>query len=105
MVPSSPDRPNRESERYVSYYDPTGSRKLSTILVHRLADLMGTDVRRAERVLYESIDPVSLDRLFQQRHDGSARYDGLTRFRVDGYAVVITADGRIEITPHDPPEE
>ena len=97
MVPSPPERPSRESRQYVSYFDPSGPAKLGTVLVHALADLMGTDVRYVERVLYETVDPSSLDRLFQRRHDGSTRYEGHTSFTVDGYAVVISADGRIEI--------
>lgn len=109
MAPSTPDRPDRQPDRrtdsFVTYYDPAGSAKLSTVIAHTLSDLMGTDVRHAERVLYRCIDPVSLDRLFKRRHDGSPRYEGQTRFTVDGYTVVISAAGQITITPYDHVEE
>ncbi|MFD1514226.1 HalOD1 output domain-containing protein [Halomarina rubra] len=88
----------------MTYFDDDGTAKLSTVVAHSLADLMGTDVRHAERELYKSIDPVSLDSLFRERHDGSPRYDGHTSFTVSGYAVVISAAGEIRISPIRPEE-
>lgn len=99
MAPSTPGRPDRTPDNHVTYYNDDGTAKLSTVVAHSLADLMGTDVRHAERALYRSIDPASLDRLFRERHDGSPRYDGQTSFTVDAYSVVVSAAGEIRISP------
>ncbi|WP_306061286.1 HalOD1 output domain-containing protein [Natronococcus wangiae] len=93
--------PAASSERYVTSYDRNGTAKLSTVLVHALADLMDVDIREVEKALYESIDPESLDHLFQRTPNGTARPGGHLTFTVKDYLVMISDDGRIEITSRE----
>lgn len=61
---------------------------------------MDTDTTEAEKVLYENIDPGSLDTLFKRKHDGRGRSNGHVTFTVNGHVVRVTAEGRIEISSH-----
>ena len=97
MAPPTTSGPDRHTRRSVSYYDPEGSAKLSTVVAHALADHMNRNVTHTERLLYRSVDPASLNRLFARRDDGGGRHDGHATFTVEDYAVTIAATGRIEI--------
>lgn len=99
MVPASPPSAPDRSRKHVTYYDRNGAAKLSTVIVHALADVMDADVTQLEEALYESIDPASLDRLFARTADGTPRQDGEVTFTVRGHRVTARSDGRIEITP------
>ncbi|MFC7177071.1 HalOD1 output domain-containing protein [Halosegnis marinus] len=52
---------------YRAYHDPDGTAKLSTAVTHALADAMEQDVTEAGFVLFDTIDPDALDRLFSPR--------------------------------------
>lgn len=76
-----------------------GPAKVSTTLVHALADVMGQDVTDTDFCLYDSIDPDALNRLFANRPGGHVA------FGVNGYAVTVYGDGRVVITePPSTPE-
>jgi hypothetical protein len=84
---------------HVSYFDRTGPAKLSTVVAHSLAEVLDIDVTEGEKLLYEAIDPQSLNHLFSRQEDGTARYSGQLSFTAGGCRVVVTAAGRIEIDP------
>jgi len=90
------DQPN-----YVTTHDPDGTSKLSTTVIHALADVMGADVSTAGFTLYDSVDPDALDRIFANG-EGTERELGHVAFTVEGHRVTVYGDGRIVITP--PPE-
>lgn len=98
MVPTAPPAAPDRSRTHITSYDPDGAAKLSTVVVHALADVMDADVTQVEAALYERIDPASLDRLFARTADGTPRRDGEVTFTVQGYRVTVDSDGQIEIT-------
>lgn len=82
---------------YYTYHDPEGDARLSTTLVHALADVMGTDVTEAGFTLADEIDPDALDHLFLPAGGGEPA--GHVAFSVQSYRVTIYSDGTIVITP------
>lgn len=82
---------------YYTYHDPDGDARLSTTLVHALADVMGTDVTDAGFILAEEIDPEALDLLFIPSSQSEPA--GHVAFSVQSYRVTIYSDGTIVITP------
>lgn len=94
------DSPNK-TQGYVTYYDRDGTKKLSMVLAHALAEMMGSDATEAEKALYRSVDPTSLDNLFKDQYDGTVREQGQITLRVEEYEIVVSSDGRIEITARE----
>lgn len=90
------------SRDFYAYHDPVSAANVSTTVVHALADVMGRDISDAGFVLYDSIDPDSLDRIFSPTADGTPRPPGHVAFTVDGYRVTVYSSGQIVITPPDP---
>lgn len=84
---------------YRTHYDHEGSAKLTTTLVHALADAMDRDVTDAGDVLYESVDPDAIDHIFSPTDDGRNRDPGHVAFAVEGYRVTVYSNGDIVITP------
>lgn len=91
-----------QSQDYYAYHDVESAANLSTTLVHALADVMGLDISDTGFVLYDSIDPEALDRIFSSTGDGSPRPPGHVAFTVDGYRVTVYSSGQIVITPPGP---
>jgi len=91
--PRETDQPN-----YVTTHDPDGTSKLSTTVIHALADVMGSDVSETGFTLYDSVDPDALDRIFAPGDDRD-REGGHVAFTVQHYRVTVYGDGRIVITP------
>jgi len=83
-------------DTYRVHHDPDGSAKLSTTVIHALADAMGIDVTDTGFSLYDTIDPDALDRLFSG-DDFAA--PGHVAFTVEGYRVTVYSDGHIVVTP------
>ncbi|WP_084186429.1 HalOD1 output domain-containing protein [Haladaptatus litoreus] len=75
------------------------------ILAHALAEVMDVDATEGEEVLYASVDPTSLDNLFKNQFDGTARDQGHITLTVDEYLMIVSSGGRIEITPQNNSEE
>lgn len=50
-------------------YTPDGDEELSSAIVEALSKAKGRDVTRDECVLYRSVDPDALDRMFRRNHD------------------------------------
>lgn len=97
MADKAQSQDGGESRDYYTYHDPDGEARLSTTLVHALADIMGVDVTDTGFVLAEEIDPEALDMLFAPS-DGSGTV-GHVAFSVDSHRVTVYSDGTIVITP------
>jgi len=92
--------PTQTNQRhYFVSHDPESASKLSTTVVHALADVMGADVTDAGFTLSDSVDPDALDRIFSTTEDGTERQGGHLAFTVEGYRVTVYGDGEIVITP------
>jgi hypothetical protein len=91
--PASP-RPD-----YHTHHDPASSAKISTTVIHALADVMEVDVTETGFALYDSVDPDALDQIFSPRGDDSPRAPGHVAFTVEGYRVTVYSTGEIVITP------
>jgi len=100
-VPSQP-APQSRPQEYHAYHDPSGTAKLSTTVIHALADAMGEDVTDAGFVLHDSVDPDALDRLFSNVDPETERAPGHVAFTIDGYQVTVYSTGEIVITPPAP---
>lgn len=100
MVDGATEERRGEAQDHYAYHDPKGDARLSTTLVHALADVMGHDVTETGFVLAEEIDPEALDRLFSPASgDGSV---GHVAFSVNEHRVTVYSDGAIVITPPEP---
>ena len=95
---SQPSQPNT----YHAHHDPSSPAKLSTTVVHALAEVMETDVTDTGFSLYDSVDPDALDSIFSLKSDGTPRSPGHLAFTVQGYRVTVYSDGHIVITPPSP---
>jgi hypothetical protein len=87
------------TEDYHAYHDPDSAAKLSTTVIHALADVMGTDVTDTGFALDDSVDVDALDRIFAPAEDGTPRSPGHVAFAVEGYRVTVYDSGQIVITP------
>lgn len=83
---------------YYAYHDSESTAKLSTTVIHALADVMGADVTDTNFQLYDSIDPDALDRIFADSTDGSASTPSHLAFVVENYQVTVYSSGEIVIT-------
>jgi len=88
----------QDSRDYHAYHDPDSTARLSTTVVHALADVMGSDVTDIGFNLSDSIDPDALDRIFSMGDDGDRGATGHLAFTVDGYQVTVYDTGQIVIT-------
>lgn len=91
------------SKDYRTRHDPESPAKLTTTLVHALADAMNRDVSETGPLLYDSVDPTAVDRIFSPNDDGATRDPGHVAFAVDGYRVTVYSNGDIVITPPGAP--
>lgn len=82
------------------YHDADGPARVSTSVVHALADVMGVDATRAEQTLTESVHPRGLDVIFADRT--TTDRPGHVGFTVDGYDVTVYSTGEIVITTPSP---
>jgi len=71
--------------------------KPSVELVERVASTVGTAPKELEAVLYETVDPQALNRLFDGR-DGT---DGFVQFVFADCEVTVTASGEVLVTGLD----
>lgn len=95
---SQPKYQPPNSNTYYVTHDFSGSAKLTTTLVHALADVAGVDVTDTEFCLHDHVDPDALDRLFEPKSDGTGRINGTLSLTIWGYQVTIYGDGQIAIT-------
>lgn len=87
------------TEHFRRYHDPRGTAKLSTTLVHALADATGTDPTDCRSSLLGAVDLCALDHLFSRPPGPSAGPPGHVAFTIDGYRVTVYESGQIVITP------
>jgi hypothetical protein len=84
---------------YYAHHDHDSAAKLSTTVIHALADVMGSDVTDAGFELYESIDPDALDRIFAGAEEDASNAPSHLAFTVEGHQVTVYSSGEIVITP------
>ena len=84
---------------FYAFHDPDSPAKLSTTVVHALADAMSRDVTDIGFSLYDSVDPDALDQIFDPKTDGTLRPPGHIAFTVQGYRITVYSWGPIVITP------
>lgn len=96
-------RARQQQQSYRAHHDRASAAKLSTTVLHALADAMGVDVTDSEFTLADSIDPDAFDRLFVANGEGTPRTPGHVAFCVEGYRITVYSDGNIVVTPptHD----
>ena len=82
---------------YYAYHD--GDDELSSAVVVAVAEATGIDPEELP-ILAETIDPVSLNRLFR-REDRSAADVTVVEFVYAGHGVRVCGTGQIRITPLD----
>ena len=80
-------------------HDRDGEARLSTTLVHAVADVLHIDVTEPERLLAEEINLGSLDTLFPINVHGSADASGHVAFTVGNTAITVYCDGTLVVTP------
>lgn len=88
--------PRAARPSFVARHDAGSTARLSTTVVHALADAMGADVTDAERSLRDRVDPAALDLLFPDSH---GRSPGHVAFSVRGYRTTVYSSGEIVIDP------
>lgn len=84
---------------YFAHHEPTRAAKLSTTLIHTLADVMRVDVTESELALRDRVDLDALDTIFSLREDESTRPPGHVAFSVEGFRTTVYSNGQIVITP------
>jgi len=77
------------TDTYVADFETTSA---SVAVAKALADLQSCRVTALDP-LYETLDPDALDRLVESGDDSVS-----VSFSIDGITVVLTGDGRIELT-------
>lgn len=85
---------------YYAYHDFESAAKLSTTVIHALADVIGSDVTDTGFQLHDSIDPDALDRIFSNPAEGPSASH--LAFTVENYQVTVYSSGQIVITPFTP---
>lgn len=88
-----------------AYHDEDSPAKLSTTVVHALADVLGTDASVMREELHGCVDIRGLDLLFRGRTDGTPRAGGYLSFRLYDHQVTVYASGDIAIEPPTRPQE
>ncbi|QIO24639.1 HalOD1 output domain-containing protein [Haloarcula sp. JP-L23] len=79
-------------------YTPDDDEELSTAIVSALSDAKGRDITEDECVLYDSIEPDALDKLFRDRSDGDTVK---VEFTTHGAIVVLWCNGDFTIQVED----
>jgi len=97
--PNVAPTPHPQPGTYYVKHDPEGPAKLSTTVIHALADAMGIDVTDSGFTLYDTIDLDALDQIFAATDDGTQRPPGHVAFCVNGYQTTVYSTGEIVITP------
>lgn len=97
--PSTPAAQSPSPPVYRATHDPNGPARLSTTVIHALADCLGIDVTDARISLYDAVDPDALDALFRPRTDGRPRCDSSLSVTVRDHYVTVSSDGEILIEP------
>lgn len=102
---SPPAAPPRETSRttrdFRVTHDPDSEARLSTTLVHALADVLGIDVTDAETLLADEIDLYSLDTLWGLDADAQPP-TGHVAFSAGNTAITVYQDGTLVMTPGSP---
>lgn len=108
MIGNAPNqlhsRPGPRTGRnpYVTYHDYDGPAKLTTTLVHAIANATGLDTTDADFYVSNHVDHEALDALFAPKADGTPRSRTYLNFTIGGYGVTVASDGRITVVPPGP---
>ena len=74
-----------------------GPPPLSQRVVQRIADAEDTDPTELEPPLHGVVDPDALERVFAPTAGGSPRTQGAVHFQYQGYQVMVSAGGEIQL--------
>lgn len=97
-------QPAQAPRQHTAYHDAGGPARLSTTLVHVIADVAGADVSQVHAAIGSCVDVDALDRIFDSGDDGRPDPRGQLSFPVWQYYVTVYADGRIVVEePIGPP--
>lgn len=83
----------RDHEPVRTQYDPGGDDALSYRIVEAIEEHQNRDLSRSEFVLYDDINPDSLDDLFRENSSSNTT----VQFDTDGVTVSLWGDGTVEI--------
>ena len=101
-APAAPPRETTTQTRdFRVTHDPDGEARLSTTLVHAMADVLGIDVTEAEALLADEIDLYSLDTLWRLDNTVSPP-TGHLAFSAGNTAITVYRDGTLVVTPGSP---
>lgn len=80
------------------HYDPDETEPLSTAIITALSEAKDRDITEDECVLYDSIDPDALDKLFTREGDGDSIK---VEFTTHDAIVILWGNGDISIQIED----
>lgn len=86
------------SESPTQRYTPDEEESLSVAIITALSEVKGRDITEEECVLYKSIDPESLDRMFREDGDGNTIK---VEFTTHDAIVILWGNGEISIEIQD----
>lgn len=94
---------NPETDTYRVDYDPRSDRPSVALVsaVSAITDREQTDLER----LQGTLDPESLDTLFDRTQQGRPRSEGRVEFAYHDFQITVYSYGSIEIRPDGRPEE
>jgi len=95
----------QETPTYYAQHDFEGPSKLSTTVVHAVAEVANVDITDTESTLFQHVDPDALDQLFRPAGQGVERTDGHVHLDIWGYDVAVYGDGQIVIASPPRPRQ
>ncbi|WP_132058568.1 HalOD1 output domain-containing protein [Halorussus amylolyticus] len=96
--------PSLDRDGRAAYRIRTNGTDLSIAVVEGVAEIADCDPTSEGEVLYDVVDPDALERLFDDRHDGTARVSGRVSFDLRECSVEVYAEGEpVVFAPADSP--
>jgi hypothetical protein len=89
----------QETSTYYAQHDFDGPAKLSSTLIHAIAEVANADMTDTESTLFQHVDPDALNELFAPPGRDASATNGHLRLDIWGYDVTIYANGQIIIAP------
>lgn len=103
---STTNRPQsaQPPRQHTAYHESDGPARLSTTLIHVLADVAGADVSQVHEAIASCVDVDALDRIFASNRGERPSQRGQLSFPVWQFYVTVYGDGRIVVEePIGPP--
>lgn len=90
-----------QPQQFVTRHDASSTTELTTTLTHAIANVTGTDVTDVETRLYDCIDPMAVNRLFDGDDRSTAGTHASLTLTIWGHHVTVSSTGHITISrPH-----